>query len=561
MEIGVSDERLHELFLGARAVYYGPFDEDYGYVTIEGYGGRAAGRHPARRGWAARVRDRRGHRLRGGTRPEGDRGDASTGSSPMPRSPSAWAGRATRSSARSCRPGRRSWRACSTDALAAPARAPRRQRPAVGAAHDRARRLAGPAPAGADRDRDLSPSRARRARADRLHPATCRSSRSGPCATRTSRRCPATGMRIYQLGNNADFHLPIYRMIWQAPGLVVLHDLAFDDFVRGLQTSGDRLGFVAIREALEARELVTLPDAQSESAAAHPVGGSRRPPRARDRGARRVLPSLPGTDRLSHADLRGAASAGGIRGGDRGRRADRGEASRGRRSARRPHAGGRGRRRERGQAARRAPRGGREPARRRARRGGRPDRRDLRLRAGGRGGGAGPPAPRRDRRQRRRLPGVAARGRRGRDLRYPHRGEVSGTLARAMQVGRPTIVSATGTYLDSPPETVVPVAPGPPDVAELAARIAELAADRDRRERIGATARRLMEAQAATRGDRPRLCGGDPRRRSGWSTIPSGRTMRRWADALADLGVAEGDLSDGVGLRYARALESFTHPS
>jgi glycosyltransferase involved in cell wall biosynthesis len=37
MEIGVSDERLHELFLGARAVYNGPFDEDYGYVTIEGF--------------------------------------------------------------------------------------------------------------------------------------------------------------------------------------------------------------------------------------------------------------------------------------------------------------------------------------------------------------------------------------------------------------------------------------------------------------------------------------------------------------------------------------------
>ena len=37
--------------------------------------------------------------------------------------------------------------------------------------------------------------------------------------------------------------------------------------------------------------------------------------------------------------------------------------------------------------------------------------------------------------------------------------------------------------------------------------------------------------------------------------------MRRWADALADLGVGEADLSEGVGLRYARALESFTHPS
>jgi len=33
----VSDERLHELYLSALGVYYGPFDEDYGYVTIEGF--------------------------------------------------------------------------------------------------------------------------------------------------------------------------------------------------------------------------------------------------------------------------------------------------------------------------------------------------------------------------------------------------------------------------------------------------------------------------------------------------------------------------------------------
>ena len=31
------DERLHELYLGALAVHYGPFDEDYGYVTLEGF--------------------------------------------------------------------------------------------------------------------------------------------------------------------------------------------------------------------------------------------------------------------------------------------------------------------------------------------------------------------------------------------------------------------------------------------------------------------------------------------------------------------------------------------
>jgi glycosyltransferase involved in cell wall biosynthesis len=39
-EIAVSDERLHQLYLGALAVHYGPFDEDYGYVTLEGFAAR-----------------------------------------------------------------------------------------------------------------------------------------------------------------------------------------------------------------------------------------------------------------------------------------------------------------------------------------------------------------------------------------------------------------------------------------------------------------------------------------------------------------------------------------
>ena len=33
---GVTDEELIDLYLGALAVYFGPYDEDYGYVTIEG---------------------------------------------------------------------------------------------------------------------------------------------------------------------------------------------------------------------------------------------------------------------------------------------------------------------------------------------------------------------------------------------------------------------------------------------------------------------------------------------------------------------------------------------
>jgi hypothetical protein len=146
------------------------------------------------------------------------------------------------------------------------------------------------------------------------------------------------------------------------------------------------------------------------------------------------------------------------------------------------------------------------------------------------------------------------------DLRFPHRGEVSGTLARAMQVGRPSIVSATGTYLDAPPGTVVAVAPGPPDVAELAARIGELAGDGAARDRMGATARAYMDDLA--RGEVTAQGYADAIR----STIrvvhdPVGGNMRRWADALADVGVTGAEVADGYGLRFARALESFTHPS
>jgi glycosyltransferase involved in cell wall biosynthesis len=36
-EIDASDERLFQLYETALGVYYGPFDEDYGYVTLEGF--------------------------------------------------------------------------------------------------------------------------------------------------------------------------------------------------------------------------------------------------------------------------------------------------------------------------------------------------------------------------------------------------------------------------------------------------------------------------------------------------------------------------------------------
>jgi hypothetical protein len=129
-----------------------------------------------------------------------------------------------------------------------------------------------------------------------------------------------------------------------------------------------------------------------------------------------------------------------------------------------------------------------------------------------------------------------------------------------MQVGRPTIVSATGTYLDSPDGTVLTVAPGEADPAELAARIAELAADPERRERMGATARAYMADLAA----REATAHGYADAIEATMHVvddPVGQNMRRWADALADLGVTEPELAEGYGLEFARALESFTHPS
>ena len=54
---------------------------------------------------------------------------------------------------------------------------------------------------------------------------------------------------VYSLGNNVLFHRDLYRFACQAPGLIVLHDLALDDFARGMKAAGDPLGFVAEREA------------------------------------------------------------------------------------------------------------------------------------------------------------------------------------------------------------------------------------------------------------------------------------------------------------------------
>jgi glycosyltransferase involved in cell wall biosynthesis len=143
------------------------------------------------------------------------------------------------------------------------------------------------------------------------------------------------------------------------------------------------------------------------------------------------------------------------------------------------------------------------------------------------------------------------------DLRFPHRGEVSGSLARVRQAGVPAVVSATGTYLDVPDDQVLRVAPGPADPDELAAAIGRLAADPDLRARMGAAALadvgRLRGSEATARGYEHAIT----------ETLrlvrePARTAEARWAGALADIGVDEGLIARGYGLGYARAMESFS---
>jgi glycosyltransferase involved in cell wall biosynthesis len=140
------------------------------------------------------------------------------------------------------------------------------------------------------------------------------------------------------------------------------------------------------------------------------------------------------------------------------------------------------------------------------------------------------------------------------NLRHPHRGEVSGTLIRAMQEGIPAVVSPVGTYLDWPEGTVVPTAPGPPRGDGLAATLEPLVVDPSRRREVGEEARRhlarLRREQATARGyeaavDQTLSLLGDP----------GEAAVGRWAGVLADIGASPEAVRRGLGAEYLDALE------
>jgi glycosyltransferase involved in cell wall biosynthesis len=361
---------------------------------------------------------------------------------------------------------------------------------------------------------------------------------------------------VFQLGNNIDFHLEVYRAAFLTNALVVLHDLALDDFVRALRAMGEPLGFMAGREAARLQPNLSSPDALRNEPLRVPWAGhvARRArgiivhadfarSYLREAGVRTPIFVVP------HPVIEEPSAI--VRATEEGRR--------------------------------------------------------IRARLAGRGIARLVVAPG-DINEAKRLDALAAAaalldddvhvaivGRRLEnfdpqpaidaspaaarisvetdvsdeaflawiaaadvvvDLRYPHRGEVSGSLARAMQIGRPSVVSATGTYLDLPDDQVMRVAAGPPDPRELAQHLRLLLGDDDLRSRMGEAAAASM-SRSRQQDD---TAHGYERAIEQTLTLvrdPARKALAIWGRALVDAGVTEEMVETGYGMEYARALASF----
>ncbi len=377
-----------------------------------------------------------------------------------------------------------------------------------------------------------------------------------PIAAKDTPKLPGYWLGIFQLGNNVEFHLEIYRAAFLTPALVVLHDLALDDFVRGLKTLGDPLGYMAEREAMALRRNLVSPDVarneplrdpwcahvarRARGLIVHSEFGRRY---LLEMGCRTPVFVVPHPIVESEAEMARAAARG--------------------LELRAPLEAA-------GMRTLVVAPGDLNPAKRL----------DALLGAvadldpsvhvalvgrritgydvdavvdGARVGDRVTLAPDVSDEE---FMGWLAAADVVVDLRFPHRGEVSGSLARAMQAGKPAVVSATGSYLDVPDGLVMRVAAGPTDPGELAVRLRTLVDDPALRARMGAAARdhmqRLRSTEATAHGYE----------RAVDATLalirdPAHKALEMWGGALADLGLDERDLARGIGLAYARALEDF----
>ncbi|TMK47097.1 MAG: glycosyltransferase family 4 protein [Actinobacteria bacterium] len=378
-----------------------------------------------------------------------------------------------------------------------------------------------------------------------------------PASRRFEGALPWYALCVYHLGNNVEFHRDIYRDAIRVPGLVVLHDLALDDFVKGMVARGDPVGRRSLREAIRNVDRIRSEDlVRSEPLrvpwAAH-VARRARGIVVHSEFGRRYLRELGSKTPVFVVPHPVVEREGDVR------------RARARRTSLRQPLEARGMRTLVGVF------GDLNPAKLL----------DVVAEAvrtlpamvhlvlvGRRIEGYDVDAVVRESALGERvtlLPDVSDGDFLGwmcaadvmMDLRHPHRGEVSGSLARAMQCGTPAIVSGIGSYLDLPEDLVVRVSSGRPDPSEVAAAIDRLAGDPALAAGIGDRARAHVEQQAredaTARGYAAAI-----ERTLALVRDPAHLALARWARSLVDLSVTGEHVARGYGLSYARALEELT---
>ncbi|MGZ4114994.1 MAG: glycosyltransferase family 4 protein [Actinomycetota bacterium] len=361
------------------------------------------------------------------------------------------------------------------------------------------------------------------------------------------------GLAVYHIGNNVQFHGEIYRFAVARPGLVVLHDLGLDDLVKGLLAEGDPMGIRAWREAARRAPRLSLPEARIHEPlslpwCAHIV-----------RHAKGVIVHSEFAKRYLQ-DF-GCATPVFVVPHPPAERAQDLEVARSRAGSMRARAGVRT-----GEVLVVAPGDLNRAKQLDALLGAVATLASVRVALVGRTiPDFDAPAAVRD-------AGVGDRAVVAADvpdheflawiaaadvvvdLRYPHRGEVSGSLARALQAGKPTVVSATGTYLDLPADAVATVPPGPVDPEALAAVLRELAVDPARRaalsERARALAAERYTLEATARGYERAI-----EQTLALALDPTRLALPRWARALNDIGLREEHVREGFGVSYVRGLQ------
>ena len=82
------------------------------------------------------------------------------------------------------------------------------------------------------------------------------------------------------------------------------------------------------------------------------------------------------------------------------------------------------------------------------------------------------------------------------NLRWPFRQQMSATLMRALAAGRPVVVTDVAEWSHLPPEVCLRVPADETEVATLGAQLEALAGSAEKRQRMGAAARRFYETEA-----------------------------------------------------------------